>query len=58
MAFDLGGVDEKEIRREKEKARRLRRTNWWYTRIQKGECYYCQADGGSRKPDHGPCGAA
>ncbi len=41
MSFDSGGVDEKEIRREKEKARRLRRTNWWDARIQTGECYYC-----------------
>ena len=41
MSFDFNMVDEKEVRREKEKARRLRRTNWWYTRIQNGECYYC-----------------
>ncbi len=42
MSFDFNRVDEKEVRREKEKARRLRRTNWWYTRVQKGECYYCR----------------
>jgi 5-methylcytosine-specific restriction enzyme A len=41
MSFDFNMVDEREIKREKEKARRLRRTNWWYTRVQKGECYYC-----------------
>lgn len=41
MSFDFNTVDESQIRGEKEKARRLRRTNWWYTRIQKGECYYC-----------------
>jgi len=41
MSFDYNGVDEREIKREKEKARRLRRTHWWYTRVQKGECYYC-----------------
>ena len=34
-------VSEKDLRREKEKARRLRRTQWWYNRIQKGICYYC-----------------
>ena len=42
MSFDFNRVDEREIKREKEKARRLRRTNWWYTRVQKGECYYCR----------------
>ena len=42
MFFDFSMADEKEVRREKEKARRLRRTNWWYARIQDGECYYCR----------------
>jgi 5-methylcytosine-specific restriction endonuclease McrA len=42
MSFDFNMVDEREIKREKEKARRLRRTNWWYARVQKGECYYCR----------------
>jgi len=42
MSFDFSMVDEREIKREKEKARRLRRTNWWYTLVQKGECYYCR----------------
>ncbi|EFK05374.1 HNH endonuclease domain protein [delta proteobacterium NaphS2] len=41
MPFYSDGVDKKAISREKQKARRLRRTNWWYTRLQKGECYYC-----------------
>ena len=34
-------VNEEDLHREKEKARRLRRTQWWYNRIQKGICYYC-----------------
>ena len=42
MSLDFNMVDEREIKREKEKARRLRRTNWWYSRVQKGECYYCR----------------
>ena len=41
MSFDFNMVDESQIKREKEKARHLRRSNWWYTRVQKGECYYC-----------------
>lgn len=41
MGFDDVGVSEQDIRREKEKARRLRRTNWWEAKIQKGVCHYC-----------------
>ena len=41
MSFNFNMVDEREIKREKEKARRLRRTHWWYSRVQKGKCYYC-----------------
>lgn len=29
------------IRKEKEKARVLRKTQWWQRRLAKGECYYC-----------------
>jgi 5-methylcytosine-specific restriction endonuclease McrA len=41
MCFDFTDVSEENIRREKEKARRLRKTNWWNSRIEKGVCYYC-----------------
>ncbi|MGD2127198.1 MAG: HNH endonuclease signature motif containing protein [Desulfobacteraceae bacterium] len=34
-------VSEEEIKREKEKARRLRQSAWWMRRIQKGVCHYC-----------------
>jgi 5-methylcytosine-specific restriction protein A len=34
-------ISEQDIRREKDKARRLRQTAWWMRKIQKGECYYC-----------------
>jgi 5-methylcytosine-specific restriction endonuclease McrA len=34
-------VEEAHIRREKEKARRLRQTAWWMRKIQSGVCYYC-----------------
>jgi 5-methylcytosine-specific restriction protein A len=30
------------IRREKEKARALRKSQWWRRRVAKGECYYCK----------------
>ena len=42
MCFDPIDVSDADIRREKEKARRLRKTNWWNSRIEKGICYYCR----------------
>lgn len=46
-------IGEEEIRREKDRARELRRSRWWQNRIAKGLCHYC---GGcfSRRPYHGP----
>ncbi|NOY14011.1 MAG: HNH endonuclease [Deltaproteobacteria bacterium] len=38
--FDLD-IDEATIRREREKARALRKQDWWRNRIAKGVCYYC-----------------
>jgi hypothetical protein len=32
------------IRKEKEKARALRKTQWWQRQIAKGKCFYCQSD--------------
>ena len=34
-------VSEAEIRREREKARALRKTRWWKQRLLRGTCYYC-----------------
>jgi 5-methylcytosine-specific restriction enzyme A len=34
-------VDDDEIRREKEKARRLRQSGWWKRRVAAGRCGYC-----------------
>lgn len=34
-------VDEAQIRREREKARALRKQGWWQSRIAKGVCHYC-----------------
>ena len=34
-------VTEKEIKREREKARALRKTRWWKQRLARGTCYYC-----------------
>lgn len=34
-------VSEREIRIEREKARALRKTQWWHTKISRGICHYC-----------------
>ena len=35
--------DEEQIRREREKARELRKQSWWKNRIAQGRCHYCAA---------------
>ena len=44
--FDMETVSEVDQRREKEKARRLKRTHWWNKRIQTGLCHYCHRNVG------------
>ncbi|MBW2506597.1 MAG: HNH endonuclease [Deltaproteobacteria bacterium] len=39
--FYFDGVDEAEIRREKDKARKLRKSRWWLQKLTTGICYYC-----------------
>lgn len=39
--FGLTGVDDDIIRRERSKARDLRRSRWWQRRVGPGICYYC-----------------
>jgi 5-methylcytosine-specific restriction protein A len=34
-------VSDEEVRKEREKARALRKTRWWQQRIARGLCYYC-----------------
>ena len=41
MAANGGIMDEVQIKREKEKARKLRQTSWWMRKIQGGICHYC-----------------
>ena len=38
----LDGVDDKTIRRERAKARDLRKTRWWQRKTASGACYYCK----------------
>ena len=37
----LDGVDEAQIRRERAKARDLRKSRWWQQKLSQGRCYYC-----------------
>ncbi|MFC1523988.1 HNH endonuclease [Thermodesulfobacteriota bacterium] len=39
----FSGVDDAVIRREKAKARELRKSNWWKNKTSKGLCHYCGA---------------
>lgn len=41
MPFYVEEISDAQIAREKQKARRLRRTHWWHNKIQAGICYYC-----------------
>jgi 5-methylcytosine-specific restriction protein A len=39
--YEFDGIDEAVVRREKAKARELRKTRWWQQKISRGTCYYC-----------------
>ncbi len=39
--FFFDGIDESVIRRERAKAKDLRKTNWWKTKLSRGLCHYC-----------------
>ena len=34
-------ITEEEVKRERQKARALRKTRWWKQRLSRGTCYYC-----------------
>ena len=40
--FHFDGVGEAELRREKDKARKLRKTRWWQQKLSAGVCHYCR----------------
>lgn len=37
----FAGIDEAAVRRERDKARELRRSRWWQQKLAQGLCYYC-----------------
>jgi len=51
---DSREIDDAHIRREKQKARALRRTEWWHRKLAKGTCQYCgkKAPAGELTMDH------
>jgi 5-methylcytosine-specific restriction endonuclease McrA len=40
--FNIAATDD-DIKREKSKARELRKTSWWKSKISSGICYYCKS---------------
>ena len=38
----FAAVDKKQIKKEREKARELKKTKWWQSKLQAGKCYYCE----------------
>jgi len=40
MDYELP-MSEEDLRRERDKARELRKTQWWRNRIARGVCHYC-----------------
>jgi len=37
-------VSEEQLRRERARARELRKSQWWRNRIARGRCHYCRAE--------------
>ena len=40
--MNFSSIDPKELAREKQKGRELRKSQWWKQQIAKGLCYYCE----------------
>ena len=41
-SLDPEFTDPARIKREREKARKLRKTQWWLTQLNRGTCHYCE----------------
>ncbi|TWJ17736.1 HNH endonuclease [Geobacter argillaceus] len=41
MDYFISDIPEQEVRREKDKARELRRSQWWKNRVARGVCHWC-----------------
>ncbi|MBI4837993.1 MAG: HNH endonuclease [Nitrospirae bacterium] len=49
MDYFISTVTEQEISREKQKARDLRKTQWWKRKCSSGKCHYCGGEAPSRE---------
>ncbi|MDH5427004.1 MAG: HNH endonuclease [Nitrospirota bacterium] len=47
--YDLGDHDaaQRHIKIERDKAKKLRKSSWWETQLQKGLCHFCQKSVGA-----------
>ena len=41
MSYFIVEVSEQQVKREKDKARELRKSQWWKNRVARGVCHYC-----------------
>lgn len=41
MSYFISTVTDQELKKEKQKARDLRKTQWWKHKCAEGKCYYC-----------------
>lgn len=44
MEFFITAVTEEEIKKERAKARELKKTQWWKRKCAEGICYYCRKE--------------
>jgi 5-methylcytosine-specific restriction endonuclease McrA len=44
MDYFISTVTDREIKQEKQKARDLRKTQWWKRKRSEGKCYYCKRE--------------
>lgn len=42
MDYFISTVTEQDLKKEKQKARDLRKTQWWKRKCARGKCYYCE----------------
>ncbi|MEK6528352.1 MAG: HNH endonuclease [Nitrospirota bacterium] len=44
MDYFISTVTDEDLRKEKQKARDLRKTQWWKRKCAEGKCYYCEKE--------------
>lgn len=49
MEYFISTVDEREIKKQKQKARDLRKSQWWKRKCADGKCYYCGSETPSKE---------